>query len=727
MMRTYFLLAILVFSASLASQDNNGLTLNFTATHTCTNISLDSILIENLSRPGSMVIYYPQANLSLVPTSAGTIEAGFEGLYISPNYPNPFSARTDFDVFVPGPDIIRLDAYDLTGRLLASLRLTLDRGTHNFTFFACGQQNYIVTVTTGKAIHQRLMTGNGIKGNMPTRITYNGIAGVQKVQPPLKNFLKSGQEFSYETGDELKFTGFVTGPAGSVDYDVIIDIPHESTDYSFGISNVVPDQPSAISGPVTAFRTETGLVYKVEEVQGLVYSWDVPVDWLITGGQGTHSITVDAGYEKGEITVITENNCGTGAERSLAVNVKFSLIMEAYPPEAGSVRGEGLYQDGEKVNITASPNPGWKFARWTDTVRNKVSDFTDFEHVMPKGDLIIIAHFLPEQGIQAGDAENRPFDPDHPVYQPIPENCPLYIHSDEIIENIVSGFQRLNFDTGADSPPIYIGHSYDPEWTLVIHGKSFKVRAPADIKAGSGVDYPLVIFDRSSSEYNGHPVEYRMWQANIDPVNRRVTCNGGGVGVYANDGRILDDIQTQQGKVKRALGQADIFGQNTGSGCSYTVGMIRPVSIENGRIDHAIRVAIGYPHGNRWFWPATRTEWWGAHVNHNAPMGARIFIDHAVDVDSLATVVEKELSHPLNKAFARIFIVALQEFGMIALDGSGGNNIYFESAQTADWESVIGPKNAWGTYNDIMRAIVKHLPWHMLRVADESVFDNYGR
>jgi hypothetical protein len=400
MMRTYILLAILVFSASLASQDNNGLTLNFTATHTCTNISLDSILIENLSRPGSMVIYYPQANLSLVPTSAGTIEAGFEGLHISPNYPNPFSARTDFDVFVPAHDIFRLDAYDLTGRLLASLRLTLDRGTHNFTFFACGQQNYVVTVTTGKAIHQRLMTGNGIKGNMPPRITYNGIAGVQKVQPPLKIFLKSGQEFSYETGDELKFTGFVTGPAGSVDYDIIIDIPHESTDYSFGISNAVPDQPSAISGPVTAFRTETGLVYKVEEVQGLVYSWDVPVDWLITGGQGSHSITVDAGYEKGEITVLTENNCGAGPERKMTVTVQFELTLETTPAEAGVPEGAGFFSEGDEVTILAKSGEGWMFVRWTGEGEEEVSDIVSYSFLMPAEDVTFTAHFAERDPVQ---------------------------------------------------------------------------------------------------------------------------------------------------------------------------------------------------------------------------------------------------------------------------------------------------------------------------------------
>jgi hypothetical protein len=324
-------------------------------------------------------------------------------------------------------------------------------------------------------------------------------------------------------------------------------------------------------------------------------------------------------------------------------------------------------------------------------------------------------------------AEKRMFDPEHPVYQPIPVDCPLYVHSDAIINNIAGNFASMGFDDYGETSPIYVGRPNDPVWTLTIHGKDFRVHAPADIKAGTGADYPLVILEQASG-YNGHPVKYRMWQAEIDPDTRTVTCNGGGVGVYANDGRILDDIETQPGKVKRALGQAEIFGQNTGSGCCYTVGMIRPADIERGRIDHAIRVAIGYPHGNRWFWPATRTEWWGAHVEHNAPMGARIFLDHSVDVHAIADIIDgyKNLDEK-NKAFARIFLVALQEYGLIALDGSPGNNIYMEGRGTADWESLIGARNSWGSYNDIARAIAANLPWHMLRVADESVFDNYGR
>ncbi len=332
--------------------------------------------------------------------------------------------------------------------------------------------------------------------------------------------------------------------------------------------------------------------------------------------------------------------------------------------------------------------------------------------------------------------EVRPFDPDHPVYQPIPPNCPLYVYSSQIINNMATNHRLIKLDDSGETPPIYVGKTTDPVWRVTIAGKNFNVHAPATMAPGTGSDYPLIILDQASQDFNGHPVEYRMWRAvlnkNTNPWT--ITNQGGGVGVYANDGRILNDIPIQSGRESRALGQAEIHGQNTGSGCSYTVGMIRPIDIQRGRIDHAIRVAIGYPHPTRWFWPALRTETWNIPANNNmAPMGARIFIDHSVDIVALQNAVAARLSDPKNKAFAKLLVKAMQEYGFIALDGSGGasqqgnNNIYMEGRSTADWVSLIGQRNDYDTYHDIGRAIEQELDYSKLRVADPSVFDNYGR
>lgn len=325
--------------------------------------------------------------------------------------------------------------------------------------------------------------------------------------------------------------------------------------------------------------------------------------------------------------------------------------------------------------------------------------------------------------------EQRPFDPQHPVYQPIPANCPLYVHSSAIVSKIASQHRELGFDTGRESAAVFVGKPTDPTWKLTIQNKQYNVRAPDNIRAGTGYDYPLVLLDPASAPHGGHPVEYRLWQANINRSARTVTSSGGGIGVYANDGRSVADVAVP-GRGTRALGMAEIFGQNTGSGNSYTVGMIRPIDVQRGRIDHAIRVAIGYPHSQRWFWPANRTEQQApaAALNSHCPMGCRIFLDPSVDVNAVADRVAARLSHPKHKAFARMVIVALQEYGMIALDGTtGSHNIYMEGDASANWDALIGPKNAYGSYNDIARAISAELPWERMRIADGSVFEGYGR
>lgn len=345
-------------------------------------------------------------------------------------------------------------------------------------------------------------------------------------------------------------------------------------------------------------------------------------------------------------------------------------------------------------------------------------------------------------------AEVRPFDPSHPVYQPIPANVTLHPNSSQIVSNIASSNASFGFDTGGESPPIFIGKATDPLWTISggCGGRSVQVHAPTNIKAGTGADYPLIILDQANSSYTTsgtQPMEFRMWQATINSGSRTISANGLGIGSYRNDGAILSNVIKNGSNgpfVSRALGQAEACGQNTGSGESYTVGMIRPIDVQRGRIDHAMRVAAGYLRGpangnagnKYWHWPALRTEGGSnsgylADTNSRVPMGARIFLDKSVDVNAVGNAAAARLSDPKNKEFAKIFVKALQEYGMIPLDGTGGgSNVYFEGDATANWSGLMGAKNSYGSYNDISRAVAAVLPWSSLRVADASVFANYA-
>lgn len=274
--------------------------------------------------------------------------------------------------------------------------------------------------------------------------------------------------------------------------------------------------------------------------------------------------------------------------------------------------------------------------------------------------------------------EQRPF-PNSRVYLP---GSSLTNVGQSAVAEVRRGF---NFATGGDSPPVYVGKSSDPTWTLNIEGRQFTgVRAPSNITPGSGTDGPLVILDDVAK------IEYRMWQASVNATARTVSCNGGGVGRYDT-----------------GLGRAEIHGQNTGSGNSYTVGMIRPYEIGQKYIDHGIRVAIQQP-ALAFVDPAIRYEAQNAQpYPPGIPMGMRIlFPSSPAQLDAAVADGRARVSDPLNKDFVETFLRAMPAFGLIALDGtsSGDNIVYLEGSNTADWTSVAGPRNSSGSYNHVARA-----------------------
>jgi hypothetical protein len=80
-------------------------------------------------------------------------------------------------------------------------------------------------------------------------------------------------------------------------------------------------QPSSIIGNATPNQNTSGLNYSVTNVSGISYTWMVPLDWVITSGQGTSSITVTSGTTDGIISVLPSNSFGPGPGRTLSVTL----------------------------------------------------------------------------------------------------------------------------------------------------------------------------------------------------------------------------------------------------------------------------------------------------------------------------------------------------------------------------------------------------------------------
>jgi gliding motility-associated-like protein len=93
----------------------------------------------------------------------------------------------------------------------------------------------------------------------------------------------------------------------------------------------IPVALGPIAGLPITCSAEKGIVYTVVPVPTVLnYDWNVPAGWVITAGQGTNEITVNAGSNGGEVSVAAINDCGASAR---------SVLNVASTPNAPAIPG----------------------------------------------------------------------------------------------------------------------------------------------------------------------------------------------------------------------------------------------------------------------------------------------------------------------------------------------------------------------------------------------------
>jgi hypothetical protein len=341
----FILLNIILLSRVVNAQE---VSFSFSANHSCTSTSLDSILIENLTQGYDTTIFFPDFIFSYQITNIDFLGLNRNKFFVYQNYPNPFESETSFDVFAPEPDRYSLNVYDITGRKIAQQSILLGYGLHSFTFYAGNSTNYFLSVMTEKSLQNIKMLRIGQAQNLSARITYNGIStNSRNAERSLKS-LAIKPAFVFEYGDELKFTGYARG-----DFADIIDIPNKSKSYHFDISNQAPEVPSEVIGKNVVCENASNLEYEVIPIENVEYEWILPEDWQIIEGANSNRITVNAGTIEGEIRVKAKNSCGESDEQILSVS--FSRPN----PEASS---NGPVCEGETIELSVNQGVSWE---WT--------------------------------------------------------------------------------------------------------------------------------------------------------------------------------------------------------------------------------------------------------------------------------------------------------------------------------------------------------------------------
>jgi hypothetical protein len=328
-----------------------------------------------------------------------------------------------------------------------------------------------------------------------------------------------------------------------------------------------------------------------------------------------------------------------------------------------------------------------------------------------------------------------PYDPTFAINVPIPSGIADDPRSATVVSRLElnSTTRKVSLSNHGEVPTLYTASPSDAVYTVTAGYMSGTVqfRVPAGAVPGEGSDYPMLVLDPDHPDY-GPFTELRLWQAVVDPATHTLTGSGGGLFHYNNDGAILNPDNTKSVSVP-------FHGAGTGSGLSYFAGLIRAAEVADGHIRHAIRFSYSNCDSSDQFRaPATKTDQpknctsTQAPVDERMDMGMRLQLDPTLDCSTRTVPGKADTS--TETAFLRTFCRALQEYGMIMLDGTspGGLLFYMENESTAGFDAVIGEEiNGGFAYiirdqgspsDGLTRGPSDGIPWERLRVLETSVF-----
>jgi len=197
-----FSILVLLPSFVLYSQT---IELSFSGRSDSLHVSLDSILVENLTQGGDTTLYYPDTTLLLdITTGFKDNPINLNDFHINQNYPNPFMAHTSFDVYIPEDGHLKIIVYDISGKKLASISDNYRVGNHKFSFMTGKAGFYILSATFKNETHSIKMFSMGKGTYQEYAIDYMSSENTITYRKSIK--AKKGINFSF--GDLLRYVGY---------------------------------------------------------------------------------------------------------------------------------------------------------------------------------------------------------------------------------------------------------------------------------------------------------------------------------------------------------------------------------------------------------------------------------------------------------------------------------------------------------------------------------------
>jgi len=123
------------------------------------------------------------------------------------------------------------------------------------------------------------------------------------------------------------------------------------------VVNRPPQDPNSISGSTNVCKGSTQTYFTYPVYSATSYTWTLPTGWI--GSSNTSSINVTAGNEPGEISVIANNSCGSGAFTSLVIRV------DTTPSKPGDITGNAYVNAGQSQSYSINILNGVSGYNWS--------------------------------------------------------------------------------------------------------------------------------------------------------------------------------------------------------------------------------------------------------------------------------------------------------------------------------------------------------------------------
>ncbi len=160
---------------------------------------------------------------------------------------------------------------------------------------------------------------------------------------------------------------------------------------------------------------------------------------------------------------------------------RYEIILIVNPKEGGVVYGEGIYEEGEEVEIAAEAKQGWEFIEWTGDIKYADNpEQASATVTMPAEDIALTANFkdvvyvkdIVEADVKVfpNPARNKIFIKSNELIKQIR----LVNSSGQVVKNIAVDAHRAKLNVNSLTSGIYFVQAYSDKGVSTLRIKVFR-------------------------------------------------------------------------------------------------------------------------------------------------------------------------------------------------------------------------------------------------------------